>query len=279
MRQGKGRLLLQLVWGVGILLLYVPIFTLIGYSFFFSEDHSFGDKVNFVAYRSLLNDSDLLSALYTSTYIAFSSASISVVLGGFAAIAIGRRRAVVPGSSKGRLDLPSFGVGFLTVLPLLLPEIVFGLGLLVWFVLLRISLGAVSLILAHVSFSMSYVFLTVSSRMRFIDHALEDAALDLGADTWQIMGRVYLPLLWPSILAGWVMAFAVSFDDFLISFFTAGSETVTLPLALYSSIKFGLSPSVFAMATIVFVFSFVSAAVLTRLSQNVDRPALESIKS
>lgn len=279
MRQGKGRLLFQFVWCFGLLLLYVPIFSLISYSFFFSEDHSFGDTVNFVAYRSLLNDGDLLSALYTSTYIAFFSASISVILGCFAAIAIGRRRALVQGSIKGRWDLPSFGVSFLTVLPLLLPEIVFGLGLLVWFVLLRISLGTVSLILAHVSFSMSYVFLTVSSRMRFIDHALEDAALDLGANTWQILGRVYLPLLWPSILTGWVMAFAVSFDDFLISFFTAGSETVTLPLALYSSIKFGLSPSVFAMATIVFVFSFISAAVLTRLSQNVDRPALESIKS
>lgn len=262
-----GAIFLRISWFLGLALLYVPILTLITYSFFSSEDHGFGNRANLGAYRALLADKDLLAALLKSLQIAFSSASISLVLGGFAALTLGRHfwRTGGAASSVSR-KLMGFGINFLTMLPLLLPEIVFGLGLLVWFVLLRLTLGTFSLILAHVTFSVSYVFLMVGARMQLFDRAVEEAASDLGAGGWQIFLKIYLPILSPSLVSGWVMAFALSFDDFLISFFTAGPETVTLPLALYSSIKFGVSPSVFAMASLVFLVSFLSAALMAKLS-------------
>jgi spermidine/putrescine transport system permease protein len=257
-------------WFLGVALIYTPIITLIVYSFLSKGDHEFGSALNTEAYRLLMQDDELLKALAKSLQIAVFSASISVFLGGYAAISWGRVRA--SGAKARSIDVKSgfagpwaAALGFLTVLPLMLPEIVFGLGLLVWFVMLRISLGTVSLILAHVTFAVSYVYLTVGARMRVIDPAIEDAASDLGASSSQILFRVYLPMLGPSLAAGWVMAFAISFDDFLISFFTAGPDTVTLPLALYSSIKFGVSPGIFAMSTLVFVVSLISASALTRL--------------
>ena len=257
-------------WFLGVSLMYTPIMTLIVYSFLSKGDHEFGSVLNTEAYRLLMRDDELLAALAKSVQIALFSATISVFLGGYAAISWGRLRAARAKSGPGEAgrsvaDLWATVMGFLTMLPLLLPEIVFGIGLLVWFVMLRITLGTVSLILAHVTFAVSYVYLTVGARMQVIDPAIEDAAADLGASFGQILFRVYIPMLGPSLAAGWVMAFAISFDDFLISFFTAGPDTITLPLALYSSIKFGVSPSIFAMSTLVFVVSLLSATALTRL--------------
>jgi spermidine/putrescine transport system permease protein len=257
-------------WFIGVTLMYTPIITLVVYSFLSKGDHEFGSVLNTEAYRLLMRDDELLAALAKSVQIALFSATISVFLGGYAAISWGRLRAARAKSGPGEAgrsvaDLWATVMGFLTMLPLLLPEIVFGIGLLVWFVMLRITLGTVSLILAHVTFAVSYVYLTVGARMQVIDPAIEDAAADLGASFGQILFRVYIPMLGPSLAAGWVMAFAISFDDFLISFFTAGPDTITLPLALYSSIKFGVSPSIFAMSTLVFVVSLLSATALTRL--------------
>ena len=257
-------------WFIGVTLMYTPIITLVVYSFLSKGDHEFGSVLNTEAYRLLMRDDELLAALAKSVQIALFSATISVFLGGYAAISWGRLRAARAKSGPGEAgrsvaDLWATVMGFLTMLPLLLPGIVFGIGLLVWFVMLRITLGTVSLILAHVTFAVSYVYLTVGARMQVIDPAIEDAAADLGASFGQILFRVYIPMLGPSLAAGWVMAFAISFDDFLISFFTAGPDTITLPLALYSSIKFGVSPSIFAMSTLVFVVSLLSATALTRL--------------
>lgn len=255
---------------LGILLLYTPILTLITYSFFSDGAHGFGQRLNFGAYLDLVHDKELLTALVTSIKIGVFSASLSLILGAYAAISLQRLSGKIPFSAGRPVQntiskAVSLLISFLTLLPLLLPEIVFGLGLLVWFVLLKISLGSLSLVLAHVTFSVSYVFLTVTARMKLVDLAVEDAARDLGAAPFQILTTIYLPMLAPSLMAGWVMAFALSFDDFLISFFTAGPDTVTLPLALYSSIKFGVSPSVFAVSTLVFVISFLSASAITRL--------------
>ena len=131
-----------------------------------------------------------------------------------------------------------------------MPEIVLGLALLVWFVLLRVTLGVFSIILAHITFSMSYVIITVKARLHGFDESLEEAAWDLGATGWQTFWRVTLPLIWPGILSGALMAFTLSFDDFLITFFTAGVGSDTLPLKIYSMVKFGISPEINALSTI-----------------------------
>jgi ABC-type spermidine/putrescine transport system permease subunit II len=209
-----------------------------------------------MAYSQLMRHSELLDALMMSILIATSSATIATLIGGGAAFAFIRRGGV--------------GAAFyrsLSVLPLVLPEIVFGLGLLVWFVFLRISLGGFSLILAHVTFSVSYVALTVRGRMESLDESIFDAARDLGASTWQLLLRVQLPLIAPALLAGWMLAFTLSFDDFLLSFFTSGPEAETLPLGLYAMIRFGVSPEIFAMSTVIFAVTLVSAIMITKLTR------------
>jgi spermidine/putrescine transport system permease protein len=134
-----------------------------------------------------------------------------------------------------------------------LPEIVQGLSLLVWFVALRVTLGATSIVLAHITFSVSYVLLTVKSRLQTFDETLEEAARDLGASTWQTFRFVTFPLVAPAVLSGGLMAFTLSFDDFLITFFTAGPGSETLPVRIYSMIKFGVSPEIHALSTVLLV--------------------------
>jgi spermidine/putrescine transport system permease protein len=234
--------------------MYVPIATLIIYSFISQSGADW--NVSFDAYRQLIADQDILDSVRASLLIAICSASISVILGGSAAF--GMRRA------KGRIDYVFRG---LTLAPVVLPEVVFGLGLLMWFVMLRLTLGTVSLVLAHVTFSVSYVYMTVSERARLLDRNLDDAAHDLGATSWQTFWRIHLPLLMPACVAGWMLAFTLSFDDFLISFFTAGPDVTTLPLTLYGMVKYGVSPVVFALSAVIFGVSFLSAAVVRSLTR------------
>jgi spermidine/putrescine transport system permease protein len=131
-----------------------------------------------------------------------------------------------------------------------MPEIVLGLSLLIWFVLLKLTLGVLSIVLAHITFSVSYVMITVKARLHGFDEMLEEAARDLGATPWKTFWKVTFPLIWPGILSGALMAFTLSFDDFLITFFTAGVGSDTLPLKIYSMIKFGVSPEINALSTI-----------------------------
>ena len=269
-------------WCVGVGLIYVPIVTLIAYSFFSGGGTGFSGSANLSAYRDLLKNQVMISALGTSLQIAIICASLATVLGGLGAIAAERAgRSRVESSRVFPISLAAKILGgtltVITMLPLLLPEIIFGLGLLVWFVILRVTLGELSLILAHVTFSVSYVFMTVSARFSLFDPSVEDAAADLGAGAWQILTKVYVPMLGPALIAGWLMAFTLSFDDFLISFFTSGSDTETLPIALYNSIKFGVTPSIFAMSSLIFGVSFVTACLLARLAvSNERRPSRAS---
>ena len=152
----------------------------------------------------------------------------------------------------------------LILTPLLVPEIVFGLALLVWFVALGMTLGKVSIILAHITFSVSYVILTVKARLYDSDLRFEEAASDLGATLWQTFWRVTLPLIWPGVASGALLAFTLSFDDFVITYFTAGVGSDTLPVKLYSMIRYGLSPKVDALSSLIFVFTFLVVFIVFR---------------
>lgn len=251
-RTPHANVFVRLMFLTGIGILYIPILILVLYSF---VDFDSGAAPSLAAYRHLWSHAELLGALFTSIGIAILSATVSTIIGGAAAFVFERSRL----RAKRLFDL-------LSIAPMILPEIVFGLGLLSWFIFLRISLGTVSLILAHVTFSVSYVALTVRGRVRALDSSIDDAARDLGASPWQLFIKVQLPLLSPALLAGWMMAFTLSFDDFLISFFTSGPDTVTLPMALYSIIRFGVSPEIFAMATIIFGLSYLSALIVTKMT-------------
>jgi spermidine/putrescine transport system permease protein len=210
----------------------------------------------FGAYQKLLEDRDLLEPLVRSLWIAVVSSAVSTLLGTTAAIGLAR------GSFRGRDALNS-----LILSPLVFPEIVFGISSLIWFLILRMSLGNTSVILAHITFTVSYALVTVRARLQNFDETLEEAARDLGATTAQVFRRVTIPLLWPGIIGAWLMGFALSFDDFLVTFFVAGVGTDTLPVKLYGMIKFGLNPAVYALSAVVLMITVIPIFAGLRLGR------------
>jgi spermidine/putrescine transport system permease protein len=236
-----------LVAGTGwlcLFLLYAPLLAIVIVSFipaWIAPNH---DLPFYGAYERMLNDQVLLEPLLRSFLIAVGSSTVSTLLGALAALGLQR------GKFPGRQWLDS-----LILSPLVFPEIVFGITSLIWFLILRISLGNVSILLAHITFTISYAVVTVRARLQNFDETLEEAARDLGATTFQVFRHVTIPLLWPGILGAWLMGFAISFDDFLVTFFVAGVGTDTLPVKLYSMIKFGLNPSLYALSATVLLIT------------------------
>jgi spermidine/putrescine transport system permease protein len=153
----------------------------------------------------------------------------------------------------------------LTLLPLVLPELVLGIASLIWFATLRLTLGTQSIVLAHATFAVSYVVVTVRASLRDFDPALIDAARDLGCTPAQAYRKVVLPLILPGMVGGGLMAFTLSFDDFLISFFTAGVGADTLPMRLYSMIRFGLNEEMYALSALLILATVAAVGVQRRL--------------
>jgi spermidine/putrescine transport system permease protein len=218
-------------------ILYLPLVAMVVYSFRGPP----GTPPNWSLewYGKALTNSAVLDALQISCAVGLSSALVSSVLGTAAALALAR------GTFPGRKTLDA-----VSHLSLIMPDIVMGLSLLIWFVFLRITLGAASIVLAHVTFSLSYVILTVRARLEGFDRSLEEAARDLGASPWQTFVHVTFPLIWPGVLSGALLSFTLSFDDFLVAFFTAGPGSDTLPLRIYAMIKYGVTPEINALSTV-----------------------------
>jgi spermidine/putrescine transport system permease protein len=244
------------------LLLYVPLVVLVSYSFVGPADSPTGERAwSLHWYEKAFSNHLVLEALQMSLWVGVWSMLGATVLGTLAALALQRTK--FPG--RDAFDA-------LIHVPLIMPEIVLGLALLIWFVLLKITLGSFSIILAHITFSMSYVIITVKARLEGFDRSLEEAARDLGATPLQTFFQVTLPLIWPGILSGALMAFTLSFDDFLITFFTAGVGSDTLPLKIYSMIKFGVSPEINALSTVMLVATFALVMVFFRpIGSSSDR--------
>lgn len=185
-----------------------------------------------------------MSALGRSALVAVCASALSTLLGLGAAVA---------SFSRLRPWLEIF-----SVVALVLPELVFALALLSWFVTLQFQLSLVTVVISHVTFSLSFSYFLILSRFRQIDVSLIEAAEDLGARPWQAFTRVLLPLLLPSMGVSFVLCFLLSFDDFLISFFVSGVGADTLPIKLYSAMKVGLSPELHALATLMSLVSGVA---------------------
>jgi spermidine/putrescine transport system permease protein len=222
------------------LILYVPLVSMVIYSFIGpSAGPGSPNQWTLEWYRKILDNAAVLDSFKISLWVGVWATIVSTFIGTAAALAVERYR--FPG--RKMFDA-------ITHVPLIMPEIVLGLSMLIWFVLLRITLGSFSIILAHITFSVSYVIITVKARLDGFDYALEEAARDLGASSWQTFRRVTFPLIWPGVLSGALMAFTLSFDDFLITFFTAGVGSDTLPLKIYAMIKFGVSPEINALSSL-----------------------------
>jgi spermidine/putrescine transport system permease protein len=244
----------KVISGFAFFLLYAPLISLVTYSFL-GPSNGPGSPLQWTMfwYSKVLANQQVLEAFKVSVWVGIWSTLISTLLGTSAALAIERYR------FPGRKIFDG-----LIHLPLIMPEIVLGLSLLIWFVLLGITLGTFSIILAHITFSVSYVIITVKARLDGFDYSLEEAAMDLGATRLQTFWKVTFPLIWPGVLSGALMAFTLSFDDFLITFFTAGAGSDTLPLKIYAMIKFGVSPEINALSTLMLAITLVLVLIFFR---------------
>jgi spermidine/putrescine transport system permease protein len=222
-----------------IAILYLPILLLAAYSFNSSRINATWTGFTVDWYLSLFKNTRILDALSNSLIIAVVTTAVSTVLGTMAAISLARYR-----------FKHQKAINNLLYLPILIPEIVMGLSLLVMFAQLKIPLGKNTLIIAHITFCLSFVIITVGARLEGMSADLEEAAQDLYATPWQTFRHVTLPLALPGIVAGALMVFTLSIDDFVISFFVAGPESTTLPLYIYAMVKRGVSPEINALSTI-----------------------------
>lgn len=225
-----------------LIFLWLPIIVLIAFSFNTSRVNVVWQGFTFSWYGELVEDVAVLRATRNTLVVALTSTVLSTVLGTMAAFALSRHR------FPGRRVLEG-----LLYVPIVLPEIVLGISLLATFRLLGFNLGLLTVILAHVTFCTPFVALVVRARLQGLDPSLERAAMDLGADEWTTFRRVTLPLVLPGVAAGALLALTVSIDDFIITFFTAGPGSTTLPLHVFSMVKFGVSPKINALSTLMLV--------------------------
>ncbi|MBP7335734.1 ABC transporter permease subunit [Niveispirillum sp.] len=232
---------------IGLLFLYLPIFLLIVLSFNDNRSISVWSEFSFRWYGELFRDDQLLSAAWLSVRVAFISATCAVVLGTMAGLMLARF-----GAFKGR----ALFSGMVSA-PLVMPEVILGLSLLLLFVSMEQLFGwpegrgVLTIVLAHITFTMSFVTVVVQSRLVSMDASLEEAAMDLGARPAKVFFVITLPLIAPAIVSGWLLAFTLSLDDLVVASFVSGPGSTTLPQIVFSSVRLGLSPKVNALATIV----------------------------
>lgn len=230
--------------------MYLPILVLAFYSFNSSPYSATWQGFTLNWYNQLFSDERILLALKNSLIVAFSAVSISAVLGTLMAVGIARYQ--FPGKTLYR------GVSYL---PLIIPDIAIAVATLVFLAAFAIPLSLWTIVAAHVVFCLAYVALVVSSRLTNIDPHLEEAALDLGATPIQAFIQVLLPQLMPGIIAGCLLAFVLSLDDFLIASFTAGSGSNTLPMEIFSRIRTGVKPDINALSVILILISAIVAFI------------------
>lgn len=240
----------------GLLFFYLPIVVLIVNSFNESRFSTVWGGFSLKWYALLFEQDDVWAALRNTLIIAVSATIVSMVLGTLAAFALHRYRS--------RLQDAHYT---LVYTPLVMPDILMGIGLLLFFSALRMPLGLTTIFIAHVTFCVSYVAMVVLARLQDFDFALVEAAQDLGAGPWTILWRVLLPLLAPGILAGGLLAFSLSVDDFVITFFVSGPGSTTLPIKIYSMIKYGKPPLINALSTLILCVTFLLIWVSQRLRE------------
>jgi spermidine/putrescine transport system permease protein len=239
----------------GYAFLYVPLLIVIVYSFNDSRLNAEWVGFTFGWYDKLFHNQDMLLAAGNSLLIGLTASAVSTVLGTMAGLAMYRHR--------NRL------LSILVLAPIAIPEILMGVSLLIFFVLLNLTLGLVSVALAHIAFCIGFVAIVVRSRLAGMDESLTEAARDCGASPLNAFRYVTLPLIMPGVIAGALMAFTLSIDDFVITFFTAGAGTVTLPLQIYSMIKIAVTPEVNAISTLLMLLTLALIVVASKLSPSL----------
>ena len=245
-----------LILGLGFAFLYLPVIILMVYSFNESRLATVWSGFSFKWYGELFRDKQMLGAAWISLKIAFLTATAAVVLGTMAAMVM-TRMGKFPGKTL---------FGALITAPLVMPEVIIGLSILLMFVSLGQMVGLApkgiaSIWIAHVTFTLAFVTVVVSSRLAELDKSLEEAAMDLGANRIKVFFLITLPIIAPALVSGWLLAFTLSLDDVVISSFVAGPSSTTLPMKVFSSVRLGLSPKINALATIMILVVAVAAVI------------------
>ncbi|HPR17599.1 MAG TPA: extracellular solute-binding protein [Candidatus Cloacimonadota bacterium] len=255
---GKG-IFLKIISILGILFLIAPLIILVVFSFNSARTMTQWEGFSLRWYKAALQDETIWLALKNSLIIGVISTIITTILGTAAALAIGKY------AFKGKKAFEN-----MLYIPVILPEIIFGIALLALYAMIRFPLGFASIIVAHVTFTFSFVTLIVLAKVNNFDRNLEEASLDLGAGRWQTFRRVILPNIAPGIISGAVYAFTMSLDDFVVTFFTAGVGSSTLPLKIYSLIKTGVTPTINAISTILILFTIIALLSAYTIQKNKD---------
>jgi spermidine/putrescine transport system permease protein len=248
----KPSLPLWLVSGLLYLFLYAPIVVVIVYSF--NASRYGGPWRGFTTdwYPAILQNADKLDAAKNTLVLGVVSTLIATVLGTLLGLGLSRYR--FPGKKA---------FSFLMYIPVVIPDIVMAVAMLMFYAFVRdrlgiFQLGMTTMILSHVTFQIPFVAIVVRSRFVGMDPAIEEAAHDLGATSWQTFRHVTLPLVLPAVVAGGMLAFTLSLDDFVVSFFTTGPGSTTLPILIYSSVKRGITPDINALSTLIVLVSIVA---------------------
>ncbi len=258
---------------VGFAFLYIPILSLIVYSFNESKLVTVWAGFSTKWYGELLGNQQILGAAWLSLKIAAMSATLAVVLGTLAGMVLARF-----GPFRGRTLLSG-----LTTAPLVMPEVITGLSMLLLFVTMEQLIGwpagrgMTTIVIAHITFTMSFVAVVVQSRLAQMDDSLEEAAMDLGARPAKVFFLITLPIIAPALMSGWLLAFTLSVDDLVITSFVAGPGSSTLPMVIFSKVRLGVSPDINALATIlvavVAVGVVIAGVMMSRQQKARDRDA------
>ncbi len=257
MSEKKSPIWLRIYSFFAYLYIYIPILILIVFSFNTMKLNIRWEGFTLSWYNVLFRDQDIIQATRNTLIIALISTLVATVVGTLAALAMQRYR--FPGYAASET---------LMYIPIVIPEVVMGISLLVFFVMINLTLGLFTITLAHIAFNIPFVTLVVRARLHGYDNAIDEAAMDLGADEMKTFWRVTLPTILPGVLSGAMLALTLSLDDYVITYFTAGPGSTTLPLRVFSMVRFMVTPEVNALSTlwvlIVFIVLLIGQIVQSR---------------
>ena len=257
------RLWLKVLFAAIFFALYAPIFTLVAFSFNTDKRGVIWRGFTWDNYVKAWNNSDLQEAMLNSLSIAFLSTIVATIIGSMVALVLWRFRFPMKASYEG-----------LMALPIVIPEICMGVslvlfftksGMMAWSVGMPWPLNLINIIIAHVAFCFPFVAVVVRSRLVGFNRQLEEASKDLGASEWQTFWHVIVPFMMPGLVAGALLAFTLSLDDFVITYFTSGPETVTFPVKVYSLVRRGVSPEINAASTVLIVITVIATIIAMKL--------------
>ncbi len=259
MRKKRKNRLPQVYLAILLIFMYIPIVVTVFYSFNESKISSVWGGFSLKWYRQLFSNGDLLQALLNSIFLAAVSCVLAIIIGTLGAFGMYK--------TTSRWNDT---ISYLSTLPIMIPEIILGMVFLAVFSFMGIPFGMITLIIAHTAFCIPYIFIMVSSRLIGMDKSLEEAARDLGASQPRAFFDIILPLIMPAILSGTVLAFAMSFDDVVISIFTTGPRVSLLPVKVYTKLKTGVTPEINALATVVLVVTVLLIVISDAVGKRKD---------